>query len=267
MIKLFRNMRRKLLGENKFSRYLIYAFGEILLVVVGILLAIQFNTWTTKVKEREKQNWYLNNILDDLHYQKQTLDMIEAAYKSEITGAKSILKAYYGKGSFDNIDSLNYYLNTLMYAQFFPNTNNSYREMVSSGQLSLIESQNLSLEVIDFYLFSEDNEQVFQNDIDNIFYPQIYPVISSLVQVDLNDYITEEKDDYLLKSSPASSQLIASRLQNQKTKLALENAIKLKILMLLDQSVIIEETQKGIKELNSLINSELKKNGYNSTQN
>lgn len=267
MIKLFRNIRRKLLGENKVSKYLIYAFGEILLVVVGILLAIQFNAWTTKNKEREKQNWYLNNILDDLHYQRQTLDMIEAAYSAEISGAKSVLKAYYEKESFDNIDSLNYHLNTLMYAQFFPNTNNSYREMVSSGQLSLIESQNLSLEVIDFYLFSEDNEQVFQNDIDNIFYPQIYPVISSLVQVDLNDYVTDDKDEYLLKSSSASSELIASQLKNQKTKLALENAIKLKILMLVDQSVIIKETQKGIKDLDSLIKVELKNNGYDFTLN
>ena len=54
MIKLFRNIRRKLVGENKVSKYLVYAFGEILLVVVGILLAIQFNAWTTKNKEREK---------------------------------------------------------------------------------------------------------------------------------------------------------------------------------------------------------------------
>jgi hypothetical protein len=177
-----------------------------------------------------------------------------------------VLKAYYEQGSFNNIDRLNYHLNTMMYAQFFANTNNGYRELVSSGQLSLIKSQNLSLEVIDFYLFSEDNEQVFQNDIDNIFYPQIYPVISSLVQVDLKDHLESDEDDYLLQTSSASSELIASQLKNQKTKLALENAIKLKMLILLDQSVIIKETQKGIKTLDSLINVELKENGYQPTQ-
>lgn len=262
MIKLFRKVRQHLLSQNKFSRYLIYASGEILLVVVGILLAIQFNTWTTKNQERKKQNWYLNNILDDLHYQNQTLEMIEAAYAAEISGAKSVLKAYYQQGTFDDIDSLNYHLNTLMYTQFFPNTNNSYRELISSGQLSLIQSQNLSLEVIDFYLFSEDNERIFQNDIDNIFYPQIYPVISSLVQVDLNDYVTDDKDDFLLKESSSSSELIASRLKDREVKLALENAIKLKMLMLLDQSVIIEETKKGVKALDSLIEAELDKHGY-----
>lgn len=90
MIKFFRHIRKSLIEKNQMKnpnsarasigKYLIYAFGEILLVVVGILLAIQFNAWTTQKKERQKQNWYLNNILDDLHYQRQTLDMIEAAY-------------------------------------------------------------------------------------------------------------------------------------------------------------------------------------------
>ena len=212
MIKFFRNIRGRLLGEGKFSKYLIYAFGEIILVVVGILLAIQFNSWSVERGENKKAQWYLNNILDDLHYQTQSLDMLEAEYKAAINASKAILKTYYAKGSITEVDSLNYHLNTLMYAQFFPNTNNSYRELVSSGQLSLIKDKDLSLEVIDFYLFSEDNEQVFKNDIDNIFYPQIYPVLSSLVQVDLGDYVTKENEEYLLDELPSISKLILQKL-------------------------------------------------------
>ncbi|RAJ11763.1 DUF6090 family protein [Olleya aquimaris] len=45
MIKFFRRIRQKLLSENKFSKYLIYAIGEILLVVIGILIALQINNW------------------------------------------------------------------------------------------------------------------------------------------------------------------------------------------------------------------------------
>jgi hypothetical protein len=45
MIKFFRKIRQKMLTENKFSKYLIYAIGEILLVVIGIYIAIQFNNW------------------------------------------------------------------------------------------------------------------------------------------------------------------------------------------------------------------------------
>ena len=45
MIKFFRKIRRKLLTENKISKYLLYAIGEIILVVIGILIALQVNNW------------------------------------------------------------------------------------------------------------------------------------------------------------------------------------------------------------------------------
>lgn len=258
MIKFFRKIRQNLLNENKLSRYLIYAGGEILLVVVGILLALQFNTWSTNNKELEKEEWYLNNILDDLHYQTQTLDIIEKDYQATIVVAKSILKDYYRQETFLGIDSLNSKLSMLMYAQFFPNTNNTYQELVSSGQLSLIKNKNLSLEVIDFYLYSADNEEVFRNDLDNIFYPQIYPVVSSLVQVDLEAFLKDDDDEYLLEKLPPISSLINKRLNDLSTRLALENAIKLKILILSDQMEVIKDTQKGAKALNTLIENELK---------
>ena len=258
MIKIFRKIRQNLLSKNKFSRYLIYASGEILLVVVGILLALQFNAWSTSNKELVKEEWYLNNILDDLHYQTQSLDIIEEDYEIVIGTAKSILKDYYQQGSFQGIDSLNEKLGSLMYAQFFPNTNNAYQELVSSGQLSLIKNKNLSLEVIDFYLYSADNEEVFKNDLDNIFYPQIYPVLSSLVQVDIKPFLKDDDDSYLLEKSPPISLLIKKRLDDLSTRLALENAIKLKILILSDQMEVVKETQKGAKVLNTLLENELK---------
>ena len=47
MIKFFRRIRHQLLSENKFSKYLLYAIGEIVLVVAGILIAIQLNNLNT----------------------------------------------------------------------------------------------------------------------------------------------------------------------------------------------------------------------------
>ena len=51
MIKFFRKIRQNLLSENKFSRYLLYAIGEIVLVVIGILLALQINNWNENRKD------------------------------------------------------------------------------------------------------------------------------------------------------------------------------------------------------------------------
>ncbi|MFT6336478.1 MAG: hypothetical protein ACI86M_003478 [Saprospiraceae bacterium] len=48
MIKFFRKIRKRLLAEDKFSKYLIYTIGEIVLVVIGILIALQINNWNQK---------------------------------------------------------------------------------------------------------------------------------------------------------------------------------------------------------------------------
>jgi len=54
MIKFFRKIRQKMLTENKFSKYLLYAVGEIILVVIGILIALQINNWNEERKEQTK---------------------------------------------------------------------------------------------------------------------------------------------------------------------------------------------------------------------
>ena len=70
MIKFFRKIRQNLLSENKFSKYLLYAIGEIFLLLIGVLLAIQVNNWNLLRIENEKFNedlvYVLDNLQDDL---------------------------------------------------------------------------------------------------------------------------------------------------------------------------------------------------------
>ncbi|PKP26477.1 MAG: hypothetical protein CVU03_02765 [Bacteroidetes bacterium HGW-Bacteroidetes-2] len=66
MIKLFRNIRKNLLNEGKTSKYLKYAIGEIVLVVIGILIALQINNWNEGRKENIHQKSVLSNLLQDL---------------------------------------------------------------------------------------------------------------------------------------------------------------------------------------------------------
>ena len=66
MIKFFRKIRHKLLSGNKFSKYLIYAIGEIILVVIGILIALQINNANENRKKRQVELSYLERLAIDL---------------------------------------------------------------------------------------------------------------------------------------------------------------------------------------------------------
>ena len=66
MIKFFRNIRKSLLTENRFNKYLVYAIGEIVLVVIGILIALQINIWNESRKNKENIERILKEIQQDL---------------------------------------------------------------------------------------------------------------------------------------------------------------------------------------------------------
>jgi hypothetical protein len=66
MIKFFRKIRQNLLMENKTGKYFKYAIGEIILVVIGILIALQINNWNESRKLQENVNTYLNQKLVNL---------------------------------------------------------------------------------------------------------------------------------------------------------------------------------------------------------
>ncbi|MFD2824205.1 hypothetical protein ACFS5M_11040 [Lacinutrix iliipiscaria] len=96
MIKFFRKIRQGLLSEHKFSKYLLYAFGEIILVVVGILIALQLNLKSENNKlDAERQNYY-HQLLDDLNkdkvYIEETIATLDS-FRSDYNKYKETFKA------------------------------------------------------------------------------------------------------------------------------------------------------------------------------
>ncbi len=67
MIKFFRHIRKDLMEKNKTGKYLKYAIGEIVLVVIGILIALQINNWNENQKLETKTQDYYVQLLDDLN--------------------------------------------------------------------------------------------------------------------------------------------------------------------------------------------------------
>lgn len=66
MIQFFRKIRKQLLSENRFSKYLAYALGEIVLVVIGILIALSINNWNEDRKKKLEEIQLVRNIVEDL---------------------------------------------------------------------------------------------------------------------------------------------------------------------------------------------------------
>lgn len=115
----------------------------------------------------------------------------------------------------------------------------------------------LSVDIINFYLYSQENYETTKMNIDNLFYPEVYPIIKNLSQLELYEEEIKEGEDYLLNNSEELNLLIAKKLKLPDTKLALLNAIRARINMLSDHQYMAEETLKLCQELIQKIDKDL----------
>ena len=83
MIKLFRNFRHAMIKENKISKYLLYAIGEIVLVVIGILIALQINNWNDQRKMSITEKELYQRILNDLQFDEIKIEDHILQYKND----------------------------------------------------------------------------------------------------------------------------------------------------------------------------------------
>ena len=92
MIKFFRHIRKSIIMENKSAKYFKYAIGEIVLVVIGILIALQINNWNETKKTKEKETHALNEIISDLDNNLGNLTTIKTRKINSINSTKNSLK-------------------------------------------------------------------------------------------------------------------------------------------------------------------------------
>lgn len=143
MIKFFRKIRQQLLVENKTGKYLKYAIGEIVLVVIGILIALQINNWNEEQKLSKERITILHNLRDDLkndieNYQYSTLRLEER----QKTG-NQVLTLF--ENIPQTIDSANIARNLLVLGFIEDHNPNfsTYNEIQGSGKLALINSKKI----------------------------------------------------------------------------------------------------------------------------
>ena len=188
MINFFRKKRKKLADDNKALKYVRYAIGEIVLVVIGILMALQINTWNINRINSVKETEYLTGLKNDLEKQVSELDRVKNFSNNILNQAETVLANYNSNDSLKDIDSLNTKLSQLMYSSHYPDIRTTFNELNSTGHLSLIRSKKIRSHIIAFYQMSSKHRNSIEGNIKDVFYPHVFPVLNSSIIIQVKDY-------------------------------------------------------------------------------
>jgi hypothetical protein len=235
MIKFFRQLRQKLLTENKISKYLLYAFGEIVLVVIGILIALQINNWNDgRLQQIAAKTFYKNTIQQlmedrrnlegqiaynnkDIKQFRYAIDLIEENTRS----AKDSLWAITGK---------------LVDYSDFDRQGNLYETIVNSGDVKLLKNEEIKKrlrKLEETYLYINRMETIHYNAI-----MQMIPEISKTIKIAYKEIIDE---DLLYGSRFQNNFALSLRVINEKEAVYLNGISQIDALV-----ALIEEEIKNL---------------------
>ena len=249
MIKFFRHIRQNLLNEGKNTKYFKYAIGEILLVVIGILIALQINNWNENRKTYLEEKRILLSLKSDLLEAKkesgiQIIKEQDISKSIQIVLTDSPEREHYF--NHPKADSLFY--DSFLSLQTTVPVIQTYSDLKSSGKVSLITNQQvkklltkLENSMIDLRFQVNDNMSVQQINADRI----------SLKYLDVAQMLNDRKSKF--KLTPINQNDYRSLLQNKEVVSTL--ALKLLVVdNLVDERI---ELHNDIKNLINLIDNEL----------
>ncbi|NKI30943.1 hypothetical protein [Croceivirga thetidis] len=143
MIKFFRRIRQKLLSENRFSKYLVYAIGEIILVMVGILLALQVNTWNANREDREREALLIQQLHLEMQDNLEQFKTVQENISRLVNSGKEIVSVFPLNAK--NVQEEPFQSNFLdfLYCPSFDPYQGTIKSIISSGNLNLIQNDQL----------------------------------------------------------------------------------------------------------------------------
>ena len=148
MIKFFRHLRQKSLTSNKVLSYFLYAIGEIFLVVIGILIALQINNWNEEQKIQIKEIVNLEGLRSEILTSLEELKSDSSQHAEFYEATKKVHDFIHTKPALaDSMYKTFYYASRYVY--FFPTT--SAYETLKSGNLEVIKSDSLRDMITDLY--------------------------------------------------------------------------------------------------------------------
>ncbi len=207
MIKFFRHIRQRLLRENRFRKYLVYAIGEIFLVVIGILIALQINNWNENRKIEQSGKTYIKEIYKELKTEISNIDDILKSLTEQYDGTAYVLSVIDSKNKVVEDTALftkNHWEPTRLF--IIERDLNTFDKLKSSGQSGLLKNDSLSNILDKFY-------KNFDTRISNF---KEFPL---QIRMDLRRAtfpIGSKKDfEYEVKTSKVSPNFIESYINNE----------------------------------------------------
>ena len=175
MIKFFRNIRQTMIKDNRITKYLLYAVGEIILVVIGILIALQINNWNEKRVIREETELRLSKLIEDLVNDQNQLKNMQYEYSFNFHALQYLFKMSNIEPYLPDLDNIVVpsYQNTPFWKRTIPKTydkefiqlafklsqqvgipkssKNTYDELKSTGRFSFISKDSLRDQINTYY--------------------------------------------------------------------------------------------------------------------
>ena len=176
MIKFFRQIRKSLLMENKTSKYFKYAIGEIILVVIGILIALQINNWNEERKNRNREQSILKNLQSDF---KANIDNVDKTYNSFLEAYEASANLLEIISSSDAIygSEIEYLLDEIINKTMSLDINTgSINEILNTGSINLIRDTYLKKQLSNWSYFETDTQDdivIYRDYLFDFFIPSL----------------------------------------------------------------------------------------------
>ncbi|MFI1770322.1 DUF6090 family protein [Thalassobellus citreus] len=175
MIKFFRKIRQKTLTENKFRKYLTYAIGEIILVVIGILIALSINNWNEDRKATRKEIKILKELKNDLNT--NIIELKETYVLTNKRQLSTVLILDYLKNRKPVDDSLKKAFENINMDGIFNIANTAYKYIESQG-IDFLTNDSLRIRTTEMYELDLKNIHTRENKNWNIIDKELLPFMN-----------------------------------------------------------------------------------------
>ena len=164
MIKFFRKIRYNLMSENKMGKYLKYAFGEIILVVIGILIALQINDWNQHKKNQKLEQQYYCRLLEDVNQDLANYNDYVALLNERIDDNNTLIQRLQDDSM--PLDSLSpLILKSVKYSnRNITATIDAFEDIKSSGNLNIIKDLSIKNQLADYYKTLANTSAVIESN-------------------------------------------------------------------------------------------------------